>query len=650
MKFRESALIFFLVLSSFAANVVAPTKAELEAIYATAARELNAGHYSEALKQLDAIEARQADLAAVQNLRGVVLMRMGEYGKAETALRKAREIDPGFWEARFNLAEVPFLKKDWAEARHRFEALAAGPGEQLQGVTGDVIQFKILLTFVLEGKAKMGAKILDQFKASPESPALYYARAALALRQKNEKEAKIWMTNAGKEFSPHLNRLFAESFYETGWLPKPDGATPVALEVTSSAERVARAQADFATAQRAFKKRDFARALNLLNQVDATAPNQAISYNLRGEILLEEGKYVEAEAALRAALTADPQFQEARYNLARVPFKKRDYEGSRKQLEALLGATSGGRQQQQRGELIRYQIFLTLLLEGRESAAQKAMDEFKMMDDTPALYYAQAAWAFQHGNSKQGNNWVANASNLYSAELNRSFSASFADLGWLNNAEAQPVPTQAALAGTDAASLGTPSPAPSPGEGRIAFTPVVAETASVEPVATPELATAPARPAEESPASVLVKADAASATPSPTATLGASATLEAVAGAGTEESRRREAASTHAKRKRSVRAKSTTEESRDASRSKSVAARSEETEPTAAPSNATPVPALNAVGERPHQNLGDKVARLLLYPFKHQGDKASKPAPGAPDRAESANGKVNRPSQPQPKN
>ena len=65
-------------------------------------------------------------MAAAKNLRGVALMRLGEYGQAETALQKAREIDPEFWEARFNLAEVPFLRKSWAEARDRFQALAGG--------------------------------------------------------------------------------------------------------------------------------------------------------------------------------------------------------------------------------------------------------------------------------------------------------------------------------------------------------------------------------------------------------------------------------------------------------------------------------------------------------------------------------------------
>ena len=136
-------------------------------------------------------------------------------------------------------------------------------------------------------------------------------------------------------------------------------------------------------------------------------------------------------------------------------------------MEALLGAISGGKEKQ-REKLIRYQIFLTLLLEGHEGAAQKAMDEFKMMDDSPALYYAQAAWAFQHGNPKQGNNWVANASNLYSAELNRAFAAPFSDLGWVSNATA---PNRSAM----------PAPAGAERPGK--------------PEATPNAAATPTKPA-----------------------------------------------------------------------------------------------------------------------------------------------------------
>ena len=596
-KAGESAAIFFLVLSSFAANVVAPTTSELEEMYSAAAQELNAGHYREALQKLDAIDARQPDMAAAQNLRGVAWMRLAEYRKAETALRKAREIDPDFWEARFNLAEVPFLTQDWTEARRRFTALAAEPNDHLDGATTDLIRFKILLTFLLEGKEKMGAPILAKIKASPEGPAFYYAQAALALQRKDRQEAKSWMAKAAKEFSPQLNKLFAESFYEVGWLPKPEGATPVALEVTSPAERLARAQEDLARAERAYRRRDLEGAWQLLDQVDATAPDQAVTYNLRGEILLDQGKTDEAETALRNALAADPQLLAARYNLARVPFAKQDYVTARKELEALLGAISGGKEKQ-RERLIRYQIFLTLLLEGHEGVAQKAMDEFKMMDDSPALYYAQAAWAFQHGNPRQGNNWVANASNLYSAELNRAFAAPFSNLGWVSNATA---PTGSAM------------PAPE-----------LVQNASAKAEATPESAATPAKPVEKV-ASLPAVAEFKPITParSPKPTPEVSATPEKVA--AVEKSRKQSSiASTKTAKKRSTPKKSTDDDNVPVSRSGRTA--SSEPATVSANSRPVPVPTPAEVSQPRRQNLGDKVVRALLYPFRHRGEKSSVPA------------------------
>src|SRR5881398_767094 len=149
MKIRKIAAVAVLVLGSLAADNVAPSKAELEAMYYKAFRAFDGNNFPQALKELDAIDARQPDLAESQNLRGVILMRQAEYDQAEVALQKALATDPKFWNARFNLAEIPFLRKDWAEARKRFDALLQGNAE-LQGEASQLIQYKILLTYLLE--------------------------------------------------------------------------------------------------------------------------------------------------------------------------------------------------------------------------------------------------------------------------------------------------------------------------------------------------------------------------------------------------------------------------------------------------------------------------------------------------------------------
>jgi hypothetical protein len=76
------------------------------------------------------------------------------------------------------------------------------------------------------------------------------------------------------------------------------------------------------------------------------------------------------------------------------------------------------------------------------------MEQFKFTGETPALYYAQAAWAFEHANPERGNDWVASARKIYSPALNVIFAHSFYDLGWLENEGAEiesPVETQAAM-------------------------------------------------------------------------------------------------------------------------------------------------------------------------------------------------------------
>src|SRR5207253_3365339 len=206
MRIWKIAAIAALGLASFAADNVAPTKAELEETYNAADRAFDAGQFAQALKQLDGIDARQPDLAASKNLRGVIQMRQGNYDQAEAALQDAARIDPKFWNARFNLAEIPFLRKDWPEARKRFEQLLSSGESDLAKEASQLIQYKILLTYLLEGKEDMVDSIQAKLELSPDTPAVDYVKAAVALKQKNQKEAKDWIGVAEKNFSPQLNK------------------------------------------------------------------------------------------------------------------------------------------------------------------------------------------------------------------------------------------------------------------------------------------------------------------------------------------------------------------------------------------------------------------------------------------------------------
>lgn len=465
MKIRNFAALSLLVISSFAATSVAPSKTELEAMYDKAFRKFDSNNYAEALKDLDAIDARQPDLAESQNLRGVIMMRQQDYPTAETALKKALASDPKFWNARFNLAEIPFLQKNWAEARKRFQELLNGNASELQGEATQLIQYKVLLTYLLEGKENMVTSILAKFELSPDAPAVHYANAALAFNKKDENGAKEWLTKAEKNFSPQLNKLFAESLYEVGWLEKPAGQARVALELNSAADRAAQtkefAEAKYEEAEQAFAQRDLTAARKLVDEADGAAPNDARILNLRGEILLEQKEFDQAEAEFREALKVDPKSRDAQFNLAQVPFKKKDYAKARDRFESLFSVTSGA-DKDQAAQLIKFKIFLTLLLEGKDARAQKMMEQFQFTGDTPALYYAQAATEFKNNNTAKANEWVTSARKIYSPALNGIFSESFFDVGWLQSpaVAASPAPMIADADQPETAPAIEPTPLP----------------------------------------------------------------------------------------------------------------------------------------------------------------------------------------------
>ncbi|MBA2431111.1 MAG: tetratricopeptide repeat protein [Chthoniobacterales bacterium] len=441
MNIRKIATIMVLVLCSFAASGVSPSKTELEGMYNKAFGEFDANNYEQALKDLDAIDARQPDLAESQNLRGVIMMRQQEYDKAEAALRKALAADPKFWNARFNLAEVPFLQKQWPEARQRFQDLLSENASDLQGEATQLIQYKILLTHLMEGKENMVQSMIAQFELTPDMPAVHYANAAIALSKKEQNDAKEWLTRAEKAFSPQLNKLFAESLYTIGWLEKPAGQTRAALELSSAAERAeqtkAFARAKMEEAEQALQQRDFTAARKLVDEAEAADPNQTAIINLRGEILLEQKDYNAAEAEFQKAAQADPKFRDAQYNLAQVPFRKGEYAKARERFEALFSTTTGA-DKDRAAQLLKYKVYLTYLLEGQDARADKMREQFQFTGDTPALYYAQAAREFKDNNIAKANDWVNSARKIYPAALNSVFSDAFYDLGWLQSSAAEP--------------------------------------------------------------------------------------------------------------------------------------------------------------------------------------------------------------------
>jgi len=71
--------------------------------------------------------------------------------------------------------------------------------------------------------------MMEEFQFTGDTPALYYAQAGWEYKHNNAQKAEEWTNSANKIYSPALNGVFADAFYDVGWLQRPEGTTAPAV-------------------------------------------------------------------------------------------------------------------------------------------------------------------------------------------------------------------------------------------------------------------------------------------------------------------------------------------------------------------------------------------------------------------------------------
>ncbi len=163
-------------------------------------------------KLLNEAEAIQPDTIVAINLRGAIKLERGETSAARELFQRAVERDPGFYPAKFNLAELPFHEKKYAEARKKFEALLQENPED------ELVQFKIFMTYLLEKNMKAALSTLQSIPWPGNTPAYYFSKAAWEFAHNDVEEAASWIVSAKQIFRPSANAIYAETLEEIGWL------------------------------------------------------------------------------------------------------------------------------------------------------------------------------------------------------------------------------------------------------------------------------------------------------------------------------------------------------------------------------------------------------------------------------------------------
>lgn len=215
----------FLLVALAVATAAAPAAAqkpeqppELGRKFQEAAMAYERNEMDVALKLADEADAIQKDHPAIVNLRGAVALDRGDFKAAEEGFRKALEIEPAFFPAKFNIIEVDFRQGRYTEAREKFAALLKEHPEN------ELIKYRVFLAALLEGDRVGADAVYETIPWPGESAAYYFATAARLLKDGNRGEAESYLRSAEQIFGEARTKLFYDPLEKSGMIPKRKGA------------------------------------------------------------------------------------------------------------------------------------------------------------------------------------------------------------------------------------------------------------------------------------------------------------------------------------------------------------------------------------------------------------------------------------------
>ena len=164
---------------------------------------------------------------------------------------------------------------------------------------------------------------------------------------------------------------------------------------------------------------DAAADAKIAEKLDANNPETA---NLFGVVATKKKDYAEAVSQFNRAITEDPKFYTAKFNLADVLMLQGDYEQARSVLADLS-------QIDPKSEIVQFKFALSYVLANQTDEASSFIDEMDFPGKTPAYYYARAAVWLKKGLDKDANQYGVNAHKYYTDDQCKYFVSILREMG-----------------------------------------------------------------------------------------------------------------------------------------------------------------------------------------------------------------------------
>ena len=205
---KAASVVFFLFVSVSFADQRSGSAALDRAV-----RAFREGKLNEAETQAEVAVRNNAHKPEAINLLGAILTRRKLYSEAEGQFQAALALEPEYYPAKLNYAELELLRGNYQKATELYEEL------QRADPKSELVQFNLVLCSLLSGSDGQLASRVDSIIFPGLTPAYYYARAAIALKQGQKSSALAYFDLAKKYYSDAQCAYFRQSLTELGLLP-----------------------------------------------------------------------------------------------------------------------------------------------------------------------------------------------------------------------------------------------------------------------------------------------------------------------------------------------------------------------------------------------------------------------------------------------
>ena len=174
-----------------------------------------------------------------------------------------------------------------------------------------------------------------------------------------------------------------------------------------------------------------AEAFEKIIEAEAITPDLYQLHNLKGAAYTKIRDFPKARLSFQKALELNPSAFMSRFNITELDFVEHKFADAEKNFKKLLADSPKMNLGTRR--LIDFKILITLVSQDKDAEAREIQATFNYLEDTPAFYFGNAAFAFHEKDEDEARGWIRSAERIYSPQEVSVYVDSFIEMGWIDN-------------------------------------------------------------------------------------------------------------------------------------------------------------------------------------------------------------------------